>query len=43
MTTVAHPQPSDSQGEDPNDRVSFKTWVGVFGTVLGTFMAVLDI
>lgn len=25
------------------DRVSFKTWVGVFGTILGAFMAVLDI
>jgi DHA2 family multidrug resistance protein len=27
----------------PSDRVSFKTWLGVFGTVLGAFMAVLDI
>lgn len=25
------------------DRVSLKTWIGVFGTVLGAFMAVLDI
>ncbi|MBW4474534.1 MAG: DHA2 family efflux MFS transporter permease subunit [Stenomitos rutilans HA7619-LM2] len=27
----------------PSDRVSFKTWVGVCGTMLGAFMAVLDI
>lgn len=27
----------------PSDRVSFKTWIGVLGTVLGAFMAVLDI
>ena len=26
-----------------SDRVSFKTWIGVLGTVLGAFMAVLDI
>jgi DHA2 family multidrug resistance protein len=25
------------------DRVSLRTWIGVFGTVLGAFMAVLDI
>jgi MFS transporter, DHA2 family, multidrug resistance protein len=25
------------------DRVSLKTWIGVFGTILGAFMAVLDI
>ncbi|GAB4348716.1 MAG: MDR family MFS transporter [Leptolyngbyaceae cyanobacterium] len=29
--------------QPPNDRVSFKTWIGVWGTVLGAFMAVLDI
>ena len=27
----------------PSDRVSLKTWIGVLGTVLGAFMAVLDI
>lgn len=27
----------------PSDRVSFKTWIGVCGTMLGAFMAVLDI
>ncbi|MBD3885270.1 multidrug efflux MFS transporter [Phormidium tenue FACHB-886] len=26
-----------------NDRVSLKTWIGVMGTMLGAFMAVLDI
>jgi DHA2 family multidrug resistance protein len=29
--------------QPPNDRVSFKTWIGVWGTILGAFMAVLDI
>lgn len=29
--------------QPPSDRVPFKTWIGVFGTVLGAFMAVLDI
>ncbi len=29
--------------QPPSDRVSFKTWIGVWGTVLGAFMAVLDI
>lgn len=27
----------------PDERVSLKTWIGVLGTVLGAFMAVLDI
>lgn len=29
--------------QPPSDRVSLKTWIGVLGTVLGAFMAVLDI
>ncbi|MBW4694350.1 MAG: multidrug efflux MFS transporter [Lyngbya sp. HA4199-MV5] len=29
--------------QSPSDHVSFKTWVGVCGTMLGAFMAVLDI
>jgi DHA2 family multidrug resistance protein len=29
--------------QPPSDRVSFKTWIGVWGTILGAFMAVLDI
>ncbi len=27
----------------PSDQVSFKTWLGIFGAMLGAFMAVLDI
>ena len=29
--------------ENPNPDVSLRTWIGVFGTMLGAFMAVLDI
>ncbi len=29
--------------QSPPDRVSLKTWIGVAGTILGAFMAVLDI
>ena len=34
---------SSAMSPPSSDRVSFKTWVGVLGTVLGAFMAVLDI
>ncbi|MBD3562720.1 DHA2 family efflux MFS transporter permease subunit, partial [Planktothrix sp. FACHB-1355] len=27
----------------PDDRIPLKTWIGLFGTILGAFMAVLDI
>lgn len=33
----------DLQRNPNQDRVPLKTWIGVFGTVLGAFMAVLDI
>jgi len=36
-TTMASPP------NTPSDRVSLKTWIGVLGTILGAFMAVLDI
>ncbi len=36
MATTTATQPA-------SDRVSLKTWIGVLGTVLGAFMAVLDI
>ncbi|MEZ2321235.1 MAG: hypothetical protein ACBR15_19770 [Microcoleus sp.] len=29
--------------EQQSDRVPLKTWIGVMGTILGAFMAVLDI
>ncbi|HLO49692.1 MAG TPA: MDR family MFS transporter [Kamptonema sp.] len=29
--------------QQPSDRVPLKTWIGVMGTILGAFMAVLDI
>jgi MFS transporter, DHA2 family, multidrug resistance protein len=32
-----------AENQVSTDRVPFKTWVGVFATVLGAFMAVLDI
>jgi MFS transporter, DHA2 family, multidrug resistance protein len=34
MTAIAAPQPP---------QVSFKTWIGLFGVMLGAFMAILDI
>ncbi len=34
---------SSAMSQPGSDHVSFKTWIGVFGTILGAFMAVLDI
>lgn len=34
---------SSAMSQPSSDRVSLKTWIGVLGTVLGAFMAVLDI
>lgn len=38
-----HPSRAEVAGASPSPTVSFKTWIGVFGTILGAFMAVLDI
>ncbi len=42
-----NPNPSRQHAIVPeqtrSDTVSFKTWVGVLGAILGAFMAVLDI
>lgn len=32
-----------SSSSPPSDQVPFKTWLGIFGAMLGAFMAVLDI
>ena len=38
------PPEANSSGSNPqSDRVSLKTWIGLFGAMLGAFMAVLDI
>ena len=36
-------QVSNQRTSSPTPTVSFKTWIGVLGTILGAFMAVLDI
>ena len=44
-TNAARPQPSPSSSAQPSPErtVSFRDWVGVMATLLGAFMAVLDI
>ncbi|HEY9628652.1 MAG TPA: DHA2 family efflux MFS transporter permease subunit [Coleofasciculaceae cyanobacterium] len=47
MTHTRHPaaplQPVPRAPQPPSDKVSVKTWIGLMGTMLGAFMAVLDI
>lgn len=43
MSGPRSPQNPTPTTEPTRDRVSFKTWIGVLGAVLGAFMAVLDI
>lgn len=38
-----HPSSLQATTTAPNPPVSLKTWIGLFGTILGAFMAVLDI
>jgi DHA2 family multidrug resistance protein len=40
---VANITASQSPSSLPSNKVPFKTWIGVLGTMLGAFMAVLDI
>jgi len=43
-TTTASQQGRNPPSQSPqSDQVPFKTWVGLFGAMLGAFMAVLDI
>ena len=43
MTETGSSREQNQNPATPANQVSWKTWSGVFGTILGAFMAVLDI